>query len=106
MAAIALRDDRDAYASRTSASTRKSISGAHNEILSDFATGLRRRLAPFRRAQFRTEGRTSRSNAEHAAVVKAILACDPSAAHAAMIHHMSLVEDSFGQLGAASRATA
>ena len=106
MASIALRDDRDAYAVANVGFHTQIYLGAHNDILSDFATALRRRLAPFRRAQFRTEGRTSRSNAEHAAVVKAILACDPSAAHAAMIHHMSLVEDSFGQLGAASVATA
>ena len=39
-------------------------------------------------------------------VVAAILACDAAAAHAAMFHHMSLVEDSFGQLGLASRASA
>ena len=106
MASIALRDDRDAYAVANVGFHTQIYVGAHNEILSDFAAALRRRLAPFRRAQFRTEGRTSRSNAEHAAVVKAILACDPSAAHTAMIHHMSLVEDSFGQLGAASVATA
>jgi DNA-binding GntR family transcriptional regulator len=105
MAAIALRDDRDGYAVANVGFHTQIYLGAHNEILSDFATSLRRRLAPFRRAQFRTEGRTSRSNLEHAAVVKAILAFDPSAAHAAMIHHMSLVEDSFGQLGAASAAT-
>jgi DNA-binding GntR family transcriptional regulator len=105
MAATALRDDRDGYAVANVGFHTQIYLGAHNEILSDFATSLRRRLAPFRRAQFRTEGRTSRSNLEHAAVVKAILAFDPSAAHAAMIHHMSLVEDSFGQLGAASVAT-
>ncbi len=62
-------------------------------------SSLRRRLAPFRRAQFRAEGRIARSHAEHAAVVKAIVACDAAAAHAAMFHHMSLVEDAFGQLG-------
>ena len=106
MAAIALRDDRYGYAVANVGFHTQIYLGAHNEILSDFATSLRRRLAPFRRAQFRTEGRTSRSNLEHAAVVKAILAFDPSAAHAAMIHHMSLVEHSFGQLGAASAATA
>jgi DNA-binding GntR family transcriptional regulator len=106
MAALSLKDDRDGYAVANVGFHTQIYLGAHNEILSDFATSLRRRLAPFRRAQFRTEGRTSRSNLEHAAVVKAILAFDPSAAHAAMIHHMSLVEDSFGQLGAASAATA
>lgn len=106
MAAFVPREERDPYAAANIVFHTQIYAGAHNEILSEFATGLRRRLAPFRRAQFRTEGRTSRSNLEHAAVVKAILAFDPSAAHAAMIHHMSLVEDSFGQLGAASAATA
>ena len=79
--------------------------GAHNQILSDFATSVRRRLAPFRRAQFRTDGRTSLSHAEHGAVVKAIIACDAPAAHAAMFHHMSLVEDAFGQLETGARAS-
>ena len=106
MAAFAPRDDRDAYAAANIGFHTQIYLGAHNEILSDFATGLRRRLAPFRRAQFRTEGRTARSHAEHAAVVKAISTGDAAAAHAAMFHHMSLVEDSFGQLGAASRARA
>jgi DNA-binding GntR family transcriptional regulator len=106
MAAIALRDDPDAYAAANVSFHTLIYLGARNDILSDFATGLRRRLAPFRRAQFRTEGRTARSHAEHASVLKAILAGDAATAHAAMFHHMSLVEDSFGQLGAASRATA
>ncbi len=106
MAALVVRDEQDAYASANITFHTQIYAGAHNEILSDFATGLRRRLAPFRRAQFRTEGRLSRSHNEHAAVVKAILACDAAAAHAAMFHHMSLVEDSFGQLGVVARASA
>jgi DNA-binding GntR family transcriptional regulator len=72
--------------------------GAHNEIIADFATGLRRRLAPFRRAQFRTEGRLARSHEEHRQVVRAIVAGDSGAAHAAMFDHMSLVEESFERL--------
>jgi DNA-binding GntR family transcriptional regulator len=106
METIVLRDDRDAYAAANIGFHTQIYLGAHNEILSEFATGLRRRLAPFRRAQFRTEGRTSRSHTEHAAVVKAIVACDAAAAHAAMFHHMSLVEDSFVQLSATARTTA
>ena len=105
MTALVMQDDREPYAAANIAFHTQIYLGAHNEILSDFATSLRRRLAPFRRAQFRTEGRTSRSHAEHGAVVKAILACDAPAAHAAMFHHMSLVEDAFGQLGAGARAT-
>jgi DNA-binding GntR family transcriptional regulator len=106
MATLVLRDDREAYAAANIDFHTQIYLGAHNDILADFAAALRRRLAPFRRAQFRTEGRTARSHAEHAAVLKAILACDPVAAHAAMFHHMSLVEDSFGRLEAAARAKA
>jgi DNA-binding GntR family transcriptional regulator len=106
MTALLPGDERDAYAAANITFHTRIYTGAHNEILSKFAAGLRRRLAPFRRAQFRTEGRLARSHAEHGAVVKAISACDAVTAHAAMFHHMSLVEDSFGQLGAASRATA
>ena len=100
MAALARRGDRDDYVAANVAFHTGVYAGAHNEILADFARSLRRRLAPFRRAQFRAEGRLARSHAEHGIVVKAILACDAAAAHAAMFHHMSLVEDSFGQLGA------
>ncbi len=104
MAELVLSDDREAYAAANVDFHTQIYLGARNPILSEFAQGLRRRLAPFRRAQFRTEGRTSRSHAEHTAVVKAILACDAAAAHAAMVHHMSLVEDSFGRLEVVARA--
>jgi len=105
MAAIVKRDDRDAYAAANVGFHTQVYLGAHNDVLADIATGLRRRVAPFRRAQFRTEGRLSRSHAEHAAVVKEIIACDAGAAHAAMFHHMSLVEDAFGLFDAALRAS-
>jgi DNA-binding GntR family transcriptional regulator len=73
-------------------------SGAHNAILAEAATALRRRLALYRRAQFRTEGRLPRSLAEHDEVVKAIVSGDPARAHAAMLHHVDLVEASFEKL--------
>lgn len=72
--------------------------GAHNTILLDFAMGLRARLSPFRRAQFRAPGRLRASHAEHAAVTAAILRGDAAAAHQAMIDHVSLVEDAFERL--------
>jgi DNA-binding GntR family transcriptional regulator len=105
MASLVLKDDSDGYAAANITFHTQIYLGAHNEILSDFATNVRRRLAPFRRAQFRAEGRTSRSHAEHSAVVKAITACDAPAAHAAMFHHMSLVEDAFGRLETGARAS-
>jgi DNA-binding GntR family transcriptional regulator len=78
--------------------------GSHNPVLAEFTAGLRRRLAPFRRVQFRTVGRLPRSHAEHEQVVRAILGADSAAAHATMLHHVSLVEDAFEQFRASSAA--
>ena len=78
--------------------------GAHNAPLADYAMSLRRRVGPFRRAQFRMEGRPRRSNEEHGAVVQAILAGDAAGAHAAMLHQVSLVEDAYEAFSAVSSA--
>lgn len=72
--------------------------GAHNGPLEEMTLGLRRRLAPYRRSQFRTQGRLERSYQEHDAVVKAILVGDPARAHASMLHHVDQVEASFEKL--------
>lgn len=72
--------------------------GAHNAVIADATSALRRRLSPFRRAQFQLEGRPPRSHAEHDAVVSAIIRGDALAAHAAMLHHVTLVEQSFEEL--------
>jgi DNA-binding GntR family transcriptional regulator len=102
MAELVARNDRDGFAAANLTFHTLIYTGAHNDIITEFAIGLRRRLAPFRKAQFRTEGRLPRSQEEHGNVVRAILAGDALAAHAAMFDHMSLVEDSFDRLAAAS----
>jgi DNA-binding GntR family transcriptional regulator len=102
MAEIVARNDSDGFAAANLTFHTLIYTGAHNDIITEFATGLRRRLAPFRRAQFWTEGRLPRSQEEHGTVVRAILIGDALAAHAAMFHHMSLVEESFDRLAAAS----
>lgn len=79
--------------------------GAHNPVLSEMAISLRRRLAPFRQAQFKAPGRLARSYAEHGAVARAVIAGDASGAHAAMLHHVSLVEDAFDQLKLGAHAS-
>jgi DNA-binding GntR family transcriptional regulator len=76
-------------------------SGAHNSVIADTTIAMRRRLAPFRRAQFHLEGRLPRSHAEHDIVVSAIIRGDARAAHEAMLHHVMLVEESFEELCAA-----
>jgi len=73
-------------------------SGAHNLVLEEMTIGLRRRLAIYRRAQFRTAGRLPRSHAEHDRVVRAVISGDPAAAHTAMLHHVDLVGASFDKL--------
>lgn len=72
--------------------------GAHNGFLEEMTSGLRRRLAPYRRSQFRTKGRLTRSHDEHANVVRAIVTGEPARAHAAMLHHVDQVEASFEKL--------
>ena len=73
MAGLVARDDADTYAEANVDFHEAIYAGAHNRVVADFALGLRRRLGPFRRAQFRTAGRLPRSHAEHEAVVLAIL---------------------------------
>ena len=95
MIALSARGDPEAYSDANVAFHLAIYAGAHNEPIADYTRGLRRRVGPFRRAQFQVEGRLTRSTEEHGAVVKAILGGDPAGAHAAMLHHVSLVEDAF-----------
>lgn len=95
MMALAGRGEPDTYADANIAFHSAIYAGAHNAPLAEYAMSLRRRVGPFRRAQFRIEGRLTRSNQEHDAVVRAILAGDAAGAHAAMLHHVSLVEDAY-----------
>lgn len=95
MAALAAAGHTEAYANANVAFHSAIYAGAHNAPVSGFALNLRRRVGPFRRAQFQVEGRLARSNQEHDAVVRAILSGDAAGAHAAMLHHVGLVEDAF-----------
>lgn len=65
--------------------------GSHNAYLAQAAHGLRRRMAPFSRAQFALEGRPDRSASEHAAIMTALRARDGAATEAAMRRHVASV---------------
>ncbi len=104
MAELVQRGDPDAYSEANGSFHALIHAGAHNAVLQDVTTGLHRRLAPFRRAQFRAPGRLPRSHAEHDMVVKAIRTGDAAGAHAAMLHHVSLIEDGCDRLSAPSAA--
>ena len=98
MGAMARGNEEAEYSDANIAFHSAIYAGAHNHLLADTALGLRRRLAPFRRAQFRTPGRLVSSHDEHGVVVAAILRGDAGAAHAGMLRHVSLVEIAFEHL--------
>ena len=109
MGRLAEADDREGYADANQAFHEALYVGAHNSVVEEIAISLRRRLTPYRRAQFQAPGRLHRSHGEHGAVVRAVLSRDASAANAAMLIHMSIVEDAFETVDstkAEDRATA
>lgn len=65
--------------------------GSGNGFLEETTRGVRRRLAPFRRAQFELRRRPEGSQIEHGRIVDAILAGDGDRAAAAMRDHILIV---------------
>ncbi|MGE0222507.1 MAG: GntR family transcriptional regulator [Acetobacteraceae bacterium] len=65
--------------------------GSHNAYLAEVTLATRRRLQPFRRAQFRTAGRLALSYQEHDRVVRAIERGDRAEAAQAMRDHIGIV---------------
>lgn len=101
-AAAAAADDATAYAAHNRDFHQAIYAGTHNPFLVETVQDVRRRLAPFRNAQFQLHGRPSASFAEHALVVDAVVAGDDGAAHAAMTRHIARVREAYRslQLGA------
>jgi DNA-binding GntR family transcriptional regulator len=106
MARLAAAHDREAYVEANLEFHGLLYAGAHNRTIEDIARALRRRLMPYRRAQFQAPGRLARSHAEHDLVVRAVLARDAAGANTAMLVHMSVVEDVFVDLAEAARGEA
>lgn len=76
--------------------------GSHNGYLAEITLMTRARVAPFRRAQFRTSGRLGLSYREHDLIVQAILRGDRAGASEAMRAHIDLVRDAFRSYAQAS----
>lgn len=91
-------DDPNAYYEVNRVFHEKLYAGAHNGYLEDSTRNLRNRLSSYRRFQLRRPGRIARSQAEHGAVVEAILAGDPEAAADAMRAHIAVQSDVFTDL--------
>lgn len=100
MGELVAKSREEEYAHANSAFHLAIYEGARNPVLLDMAVGLRRRLDPFRRAQFRAPGRLVRSHNEHDRVVTAILSGNSQEAHTAMLDHVHSVEDAFDQVTA------
>lgn len=85
--------DFEAYEAANRAFHRSVYRGSGNPILLEAADDLRRRLSPFRRAQFHVQGRIAQSFEEHGAIVAAIVAGDEEAAYRRMRDHLLTVKD-------------
>ena len=69
--------------------------GAHNAYLAELALATRARVQPFRRAQFRTLGRLSKSHMEHDRVVMAIQRGERERVATAMRVHITTVREAY-----------
>jgi DNA-binding GntR family transcriptional regulator len=69
--------------------------GAHHSYLAEMTHATRKRVQPFRRAQFRNLGRLAKSHLEHDRVVVAILRGDRAGAAAAMRLHIVKVREEY-----------
>ncbi|MDF1721253.1 MAG: GntR family transcriptional regulator [Minwuia sp.] len=67
--------------------------GTHNEILVDTTLEARRRVAPYRKAQFNVPGRIGASHTEHGSVVEAIVDGEDEKAYRSMRAHILTVKD-------------
>lgn len=85
------RGDREAYALHNSEFHSTLYAGSHNSYLEELAIATRKRLNPFRRAQFNLLGRLASSHGEHDQVVRAILRGDAEGAALAMRGHVLTV---------------
>ncbi len=99
MGDLARSKNRDAYAEANVNFHEKLYVGAHNATMGGFGRDLRRRLMPFRRAQFQSGDRLAQSFKEHEDIVRAIERGQGDEASTLMRHHMRLVEAAVDNLG-------
>ncbi len=101
MAALVRAGDPVAFAESNVLFHERIYAGAHNALLTETARALRRRLMPYRRAQFRALGRLPRSHEEHFAVTLAIERGEAEEAARLMRAHLGLVGEAYARLGKA-----
>jgi DNA-binding GntR family transcriptional regulator len=92
-AAFVAAGDRASYIEANSRFHEAIYKGAHNSFLAEMALSVRKRLLPFRRAQFETLGRLAKSHFEHGRVTLAIQRGDAEGAARDMRAHLAIVRD-------------
>lgn len=97
LAAILKEDDPSRYHVVNERFHASVYAGSHNAYLIELTMATRKRLSPFRQAQFLTAGRLARSYAEHELILTAIMQGDKYSAAKAMRDHILTVEDSYEQ---------
>ncbi len=90
---LARTGDFERYETANRAFHRSVYLGSGNPMLVETADDFRRRINPFRRAQFHVEGRIAQSFAEHGGIVAAILQRDEELAYRRMREHLLTVRD-------------
>lgn len=95
---IAQAGDLDAYYRHNLAFHDAICAGSHNSYLTETTLAVRKRLAPFRRAQFSGPNRLALSHFEHGQVVAAIVAGDDEGAAKAMRAHIAVVREAYETL--------
>jgi DNA-binding GntR family transcriptional regulator len=74
---------------------------SYNEVLIDLTVGLRHRVAPFRRTQFRNIERMGESFEEHTVLVEALLAHDAVTAYRQMRVHLQAARSATSRIASA-----
>ena len=97
MAGVVSNGDRLSYIRYNELFHNAIYAGSHNSYLEDVTRLTRQRLQPFRRAQFSTLGRLSKSHTEHGLIVEAILRGNGIDAQSHMRAHITLVEDAWNE---------
>jgi len=97
MAGVVSNGDRLSYIRYNELFHNAIYAGSHNSYLEEVTRLTRQRLQPFRRAQFSTLGRLSKSHAEHGVIVEAILRGNGIDAQSFMRAHITLVEDAWNE---------
>jgi DNA-binding GntR family transcriptional regulator len=98
MARIVTSNDTPGYRAANEQFHASIYAGSHNEYLVEITQATRKRLSPFRHAQFLSPGRLERSHREHDAILTAILQANAMDAANAMRRHILVVEDTYEKL--------